>query len=67
MVERRLDHMNSPGAHSLLWSLWTSGHETPIGTVFTTWLHFNVDLHDMSTAVDMLLMDAEWRRDVVEC
>lgn len=62
MVERRLDEMNSPGAHSLLWSIWASGHTMMVSVAFTKWLQLHVDLSDMSTAVDVLLMDAEWRR-----
>eukprot|EP00747_Dinoflagellata_sp_TGD_P094648 gnl/TRDRNA2_/TRDRNA2_166191_c1_seq5.p1 gnl/TRDRNA2_/TRDRNA2_166191_c1~~gnl/TRDRNA2_/TRDRNA2_166191_c1_seq5.p1 ORF type:complete len:504 (-),score=79.15 gnl/TRDRNA2_/TRDRNA2_166191_c1_seq5:36-1547(-) len=63
MVARHLEQMNSPGAHSLLWALWTSGHPKPLDAVFCEWLHKGVDLSDMSTAVDVLLMDSEWRRD----
>jgi len=66
LVERHLHQMSSPGAHSLLWSLWASGHPTPLGSVFTGWLRRSVDLGDMSTAVDVLLLDAEWRRGAEE-
>lgn len=67
MVERRLSQMNSPGAHSLLWSIWSSGHPTLVSAEFTKWLQMHVDLSDMSTSVDVLLMDAEWRRASQEC
>lgn len=62
-VDLRLDQMNAPGAHSLLWALWAAAHPAHLGEVFEGWLRRGVDLGDMSTASDVLLMDAEWRRD----
>ncbi|CAE7298550.1 COMT [Symbiodinium natans] len=55
--------MSSPSAHALLWSLWTTAFPHSLGSLFKEWLHRGIDLGDMSTAVEVLLVDSEWKRD----
>lgn len=63
VVKRQPADMSSPSAHALLWCLWTTAFPQHPGRLFKEWLQRGIDLGDMSTAVEVLLADSEWRRD----
>ncbi|CAE7209643.1 COMT [Symbiodinium sp. CCMP2592] len=62
-VRRQPADMSSPSAHALLWCVWTTAFPQHPGRLFKEWLQRGIDLGDMSTAVEVLLADSEWRRD----
>lgn len=59
---RGAGQMSAPAAHSILWGVWRSGWRGPLAATFEAWRAEKADLDDLVGAVDLLLMEAEWRR-----
>eukprot|EP00746_Dinoflagellata_sp_MGD_P155880 gnl/MRDRNA2_/MRDRNA2_85595_c0_seq1.p1 gnl/MRDRNA2_/MRDRNA2_85595_c0~~gnl/MRDRNA2_/MRDRNA2_85595_c0_seq1.p1 ORF type:complete len:357 (+),score=40.32 gnl/MRDRNA2_/MRDRNA2_85595_c0_seq1:433-1503(+) len=61
----RLDEMSSPGAHAILWAAWRHPSLPSLWSIFSSWLDMGVQV-DQANALDLLLMESEWQRDILE-